>query len=110
MLMGDARPGCLLPPAKVTRYIDSNPVDIQLDIPMMGQFRIYLLMWDIQASNPFLETFCQAIASKNSFISKLSAAASASYAAQPRLPSSEDIYSRPERYTAVSHLFTFALI
>ncbi|CRJ84783.1 hypothetical protein BN1708_009146 [Verticillium longisporum] len=110
MLMGDARPGCLLPPAKVTRYIDSNPVDIQLDIPMMGQFRIYLLMWDIQASNPFLETFCQAIASTNSFISKLSAAASASYAAQPRLPSSEDIYSRPERYTAVSHLFTFALI
>jgi hypothetical protein len=110
ILMGEARPGCLLPPAKVTRYIDSNPVDVQLDIPMMGQFRIYLLMWDIQASNPFLETFCHAIAGANSFISKLSGAASASYAAQPRLPSPEDIYQRPERYTAVSHLFTFALI
>lgn len=110
ILMGEARPGCLLPPARVTRYLDSNPVDVQLDIPMMGQFRIYLLMWDIQASNPFLETFCHAIATANSYISKLSGAASASYAAQPRLPSPEDIYLRPERYTAVSHLFTFALI
>jgi phenol 2-monooxygenase (NADPH) len=109
-IMGEAKPGCLLPPAKVTRYIDSNPVDIQLDIPMMGQFRIYLLMWDVQQAGPFLETFCLAIASRNSFISKLSAAASASYAVQARLPGPDDIYQRPERYTAVSHLFTFAMI
>lgn len=109
-VMGDVKPGCLLPPAKVTRYIDSNPVDIQLDIPMLGQFRIYLLMWDVQQSGPFLETFCQAIAGTNSFISRLSAAASASYANQPRKSAPEDIYYRPERYTVVSHLFTFALI
>lgn len=109
-VMGDAKPGCLLPPAKVTRYLDSNPVDIQLDIPMLGQFRIYLLMWDVQQSGPFLETFCQAIASSNSFISQLSAAASTSYANQPRQVDPEDVYLRPERYTAVSHLFTFALI
>lgn len=109
-VMGDAKPGCLLPPAKVSRYLDSNPVDIQLDIPMLGQFRIYLLMWDVQQSGPFLETFCQAIASSNSFISQLSAAASTSYANQPRAVDPEDVYLRPERYTAVSHLFTFALI
>jgi hypothetical protein len=109
-VMGDAKPGCLLPPAKVTRYIDSNPVDIQLDIPMLGQFRIYLLMWDVQQSAPFLQTFCHAIASTDSFISKLSAAASASYASQPRTSAPEDVYSRPERYTHVSHLFTFGLI
>lgn len=109
-VMGEAKPGCLLPPAKVTRYIDSNPVDIQLDIPMLGQFRIYILMWDVQQSSPFLATFCQAIAGTNSFISKLSAAASASYANQPRTTAPEDLYSRPERYTAVSHLFTFSLI
>jgi phenol 2-monooxygenase len=108
--MGDAKPGCLLPPAKVTRYIDSNPVDIQLDIPMLGQFRIYILAWDVQQASPFLQTFCQAIASANSFVSQLSAAASASYAAQPRPTAPEDVYVRPERYTAVSHLFTFALI
>ncbi|RDA91738.1 hypothetical protein CP533_4755 [Ophiocordyceps camponoti-saundersi (nom. inval.)] len=107
---GDARPGCLLPPAKVTRYIDSNPVDVQLDIPMLGQFRVFLLMWDVQEAAPFLTTFCRAVAGDGSLMSQLSAAASTSYAAQPRLGSPEDVYLRPERYTAVSHLFTFALI
>ncbi|KAL2023182.1 hypothetical protein VTK56DRAFT_3305 [Thermocarpiscus australiensis] len=107
---GEARPGCLLPPAKVTRYLDANPVDIQLDIPMLGQFRIYLLTWDVNQSRVFLETFCEAIASSDSLLSRLSAAASVSYAKQPRAPAPEDIYLRPERYTAVSHLFTFALI
>ena len=107
---GDARPGCLLPPAKVSRYIDSNPVDVQLDIPMLGQFRIFILTWDVQQAAPFLTQFCRAIADKKSFVSQLSAAASASYAAQPRVGSPEDVYIRPERYTAVSHLFTFALI
>lgn len=109
-VMGDAKPGCLLPPAKVTRYLDSNPVDIQLDIPMLGQFRIYLLMWDVHQSHIFLDTFCQALASSDSLVRQLSAAAGVSYAKQPRLPAPEDIYLRPERYTAVSHLFTFALI
>ncbi|KAL2184169.1 hypothetical protein L209DRAFT_766744 [Thermothelomyces heterothallicus CBS 203.75] len=109
-VLGEAKPGCLLPPAKVTRYLDSNPVDIQLDIPMLGQFRVYLFMWDVHQSRIFLETFCQAIASSKSLISQLSAAASISYAKQPRAPAPEDIYLRPERYTAVSHLFTFALI
>lgn len=107
---GEAKPGCLLPPAKVTRYIDLNPVDVQLDIPMLGQFRIYLLMWDVHQSRPFLDMFCNAIASRDSLVSQLSAAASASFALQPRLPSPEDIYWRPERYTAVSHLFTFSII
>lgn len=105
-----AKPGCLLPPAKVTRYIDSNPVDIQLDIPMLGQFRIYLLMWDVIQAQPFLDTFCRSIAASTSFISQLSASADASYTAQPRPSVPEDIYSRPERYTTISHLFTFSLI
>lgn len=109
-VMGEAKPGSLLPPAKLTRYLDSNPVDVQLDIPMLGQFRIYLLMWDVHQSRIFLDSFCTAIASSTSLVSQLSAAASASYASQPRLPGPEDIYVRPERYTAVSHLFTFALI
>lgn len=109
-VMGEAKPGCLLPPAKVTRYIDSNPVDVQLDIPMLGQFRIYLLMWDVHQTRIFLDTFFDAISRRESLVSQLSAAASASYAQQPRLPSPEDIYLRPERYTAVSHLFTFGLI
>ena len=36
-ILGHLRAGSLLPPAKVTRFIDSNPVDIQLDIPMLGK-------------------------------------------------------------------------
>src|SRR6186713_1265993 len=36
---GVLRVGELMVPAKVTRYIDANPIDIQLDIPMLGQFR-----------------------------------------------------------------------
>lgn len=107
---GEARPGCLLPPARVRRYLDSNPVDIQLDIPMLGQFRIYILMWDVHQSRGFLENFCEAIATELSLISRLSAAAGVSYARQPRLPAPEDVYTRPERYTAVSHLFTFGVI
>ena len=109
-VMGEAKPGSLLPPAKVTRYIDSNPVDVQLDIPMLGQFRIYLLMWDVHQSRIFVDSFCESIACSSSLISQLSAAARASYASQPRLAGPEDIYLRPDRYTAVSHLFTFALI
>ncbi|KAL2889414.1 FAD binding domain-containing protein [Ceratocystis lukuohia] len=108
---GDAKPGCLLPPAKVTRYLDSNPVDIQIDIPMMGQFRIYLLTWDVRQAALFLDDFCRSVASNDSLLSQLSAAASKSYAAQPRVPAPDlDVYQRPERYTVVSHLFTFALI
>ena len=111
MPTGEARPGCLLPPAKVTRYIDSNPVDVQIDIPMLGQFRIFLLMWDVQQAAPFLANLSHALGdTEKSLVCKLSAAASRSYAEQPRLGSPEDDFIRPERYTAVSHLFTFAVI
>ncbi|KKA26740.1 hypothetical protein TD95_000883 [Thielaviopsis punctulata] len=109
--LGEAKPGCLLPPGKVTRYLDSNPVDIQTDIPMMGQFRIYILTWDVRQAAIFLDDLCRSIASNDSLLSQLSAAASKSYAAQPRLPAPDlDVYQRPERYTVVSHLFTFALL
>ncbi|KOS16683.1 Phenol 2-monooxygenase [Escovopsis weberi] len=109
-IWGAVQPGCLLPPAKATRYIDSNPVDIQLDIPTLGQFRIYILVRDVMTSTLFLDTFCESLALPDSLINQLSAAASVSYAQSPRAPSPEDIFSRPERYNAVSHLFTFALI
>jgi hypothetical protein len=35
-MLGDLRVGSLPPPAKVTRFIDAQPVDLQLDIPMLG--------------------------------------------------------------------------
>lgn len=107
-----ARPGCTLPPAKVSRYIDANPVDVQLDVPVLGQFRLYFFVPDVVDPKQavFLKALCDAIAREDSLMSRLSAAASKSYLARPRVPSPEDIYIRPERYTAVSQLFAFALI
>ncbi|ROW01937.1 hypothetical protein VMCG_05572 [Cytospora schulzeri] len=107
-----ARPGCTLPPGKVSRYIDANPIDLQLDIPVLGQFRLYFFVPDILSSPlaSFLISLCDAIAEPESLMSRLSAAASKSYLERPRVPSAEDLYIRPERYTAVSQLFAFALI
>lgn len=109
---GGARPGCTLPPGKVSRYIDANPVDVQLDIPVLGQFRIYMFVPDVVdlRQTVFLGGLCLAIAEEDSLMSKLSAAASKSYLERPRIPSTGDIFTRPERYTAVSQLFAFALI
>lgn len=53
---GAARPGRTLPPAKVTRYIDDNPVDIQPDIPVLGQFRILILAQDVLGARDFLQS------------------------------------------------------
>lgn len=109
---GGARPGCTLPPGKVSRYIDANPVDVQLDIPVLGQFRIYIFLPDVVdlRQSVFLGGLCLAIAEEDSLMSRLSAAASKSYLERPRVPSTGDIFTRPERYTAVSQLFAFALI
>lgn len=107
-----ARPGCTLPPGKVSRYIDANPVDVQLDVPVLGQFRVYFFVPDVVEPRQavFLKALCDAIAREGSLMSRLSAAAAKSYLERPRVPSPEDIYIRPERYTAVSQLFAFALI
>ncbi|KAI0837873.1 FAD binding domain-containing protein [Hypoxylon sp. FL0890] len=107
---GELRPGCLVPPAKVTRYIDANPIDVQLDIPMLGQFRVYFFVPDIHNSMPFLQTFCNGLTRQDSLFRKLSQAAAASYVEKPRTPTAEDVYVRSERYTSVSELTTFALI
>lgn len=106
------KPGCTLPPGKVSRYIDANPVDVQLDIPVLGQFRLYIFVPDVvkPAQAIFLAALCDAIADQDSLMSRLSAAASQSYLERPRVPSKNDIYTRPERYTAVSQLFAFSLI
>ena len=110
--LGAAKPGCNPPPAKVSRYIDANPVDLQLDIPVLGQFRIYIFIQDIMGAteSQFLLSLCEAVASQTSLISRLSGAAYESYVRKPRLPAPEDLFRRPERYTAVSQLFTFSLI
>lgn len=109
-LQGVALPGRNLPPAKVTRYIDDNPVDIQLDIPALGQFRVLVLTADVNDASGFLYGFSAAVLSQSSLISQLSAAAKSSYRNKPRPARAKDSYYRPERYVSVSELFTFGLI
>lgn len=110
VLQGGARPGQNLPLAKATRYIDDNPVDMQLDIPILGQFRVFAVVPDVLQASRFLDEFSQAVLSPSSLISQLSAAAHKSYQQTPRPCRAKDVYYRPERYTVLSQLFTFALI
>ncbi|KAH6989618.1 FAD binding domain-containing protein [Ilyonectria sp. MPI-CAGE-AT-0026] len=112
ILSGAAKPGCNLPPAKVTRFMDASPVDIQLDIPMLGQFRIYVVLGSAMGTveMSFLAGLNNGLTSESSLVSRLSAAAAKSYQGKPRPQRSDDVYVRPERYTSVSHLFTYSLI
>lgn len=104
------RPGCLLTPARATRYIDANPVDLQLDIPMLGQFRIYIFTHNVQTSKSFLETLSSSTQSKSSILQRATDAAAKSYSKQSQPATAQDAYTRPERYTPVSKLFTWALV
>ncbi|KAF1830631.1 FAD monooxygenase-like protein [Decorospora gaudefroyi] len=107
---GHLKPGFLLPPAKVTRYIDANPVDIQTDIPALGQFRIYFFTRNLGASLPFLDFVCHAHSGTSSYVGRITAAGNASYTVQPPLAAPHDQFVLPERYTPVSGVFTYALV
>lgn len=103
------RPGALMIPSKVTRYIDANPVDIQLDIPILGQFRLYFLIPDVQAAKGFLQSVCGLLAEK-SHLSTASSAATNSYQTQSRGNAASDAFLCLDRYTAVSDILTLALV
>lgn len=111
-LGGALKPGSILPPSKAIRYVDHNPVDVQLDIPILGQFRVYVLVNNVVGSTErtFLEELSNSITSPSSVMSRASAAAQQSYAQKPRLQAKEDVYFRHERYTPLSDMFTYALI
>ena len=102
------RSGALVLPARVTRYIDANPVDIQLDIPMLGQFRLYLFAPDVQTSLPFLTMLCQH--RDGSPLGRVALQADASYQNTPRGLSEADAFAQHQRYTPVSQVLTYALV
>jgi phenol 2-monooxygenase len=109
---GGLKSGALIPPAKVVRFLDANPIDIQLDIPLLCQFRIYAFT-GISSSNPslpFLTALSTKILDPNSLLTRLTTSLKKSYAAtpSPRIPSDE--YTQPNRYSTVSPLFTPALV
>ncbi|ENH70068.1 Phenol 2-monooxygenase [Fusarium oxysporum f. sp. cubense race 1] len=109
---GDAKPGCNLPQAKVTRYIDACPVDVQLDVPVLGQFRVYVVAPNLtgRQESGFIKAFDESISTPTSFVFQLGKSTQASYQQKPRANRADDVYVRPERYTPVNQLITFALL
>ncbi|KAI1628945.1 FAD binding domain-containing protein [Exophiala viscosa] len=107
---GVLRAGELMAPAQLTRYIDANPVDVQIDIPMLGQFRVYFFVPDIHSSSTFLNNVCSHISSSDSVLGRATAAAAKSYAQTNLPPVESDNFIQPGRYTAASQLFTFATV
>ncbi|TVY41092.1 3-hydroxybenzoate 4-monooxygenase [Lachnellula subtilissima] len=107
---GCLRAGALLLPAKVTRYVDANPVDLQLDIPMLGQFRVFFFTANPHSSANFLSSVSSHITSADSVLGRATAAAGTSYGVlDTPAPESEE-FEQPQRYTAVSKIFTPALV
>ena len=107
---GRLRPGSLLPPARVTRFIDANPVDIQLDIPLLGQFRLYFFAPDINEASMFLHELCRMISYPTSLLSRSAIRARSSYAAQPMNTSMADVFVQADRYTPFSPLVTLGVV
>lgn len=109
---GVLKPGTLLPPARATRYIDANPVDLQLDIPLLGQFRIFFFTPDVRLANGMLRGIFRKLTDPTTFLGRISAAANVERLTDGiPLPESEaDEYTQPTRYTSVSRLFTYAVV
>ncbi|KAE8317659.1 FAD binding domain-containing protein [Aspergillus transmontanensis] len=103
------QPGTLQLPAKVTRYIDANPISIQLDIPMLSQFRIYFFIPDVPKALGFLSSLCEGLDNATG-MGKISSRASQSYATQPQGAAPSDTFIQPQRYTSVSSVFTYAMV
>jgi hypothetical protein len=103
------QPGSLQLPAKVTRYIDANPVDIQLDLPMLGQFRIFFFVPDVQMALPFLRSVCDGF-DNGTLMGRVTSQASQSYQRQPRREAPSEAFAQHSRYTAVSDAFTLSLV
>lgn len=105
-----AKPGCLLPPARLTRYIDANPVDAQLDIPMLGQFKTYFVCKDVRESLGFIDSVCTHLSSPETTFGRAKVALDESYKVQAVAPTESDSYIQPARYIAASRLSTLCLI
>ncbi|CRG87928.1 Phenol 2-monooxygenase [Talaromyces islandicus] len=103
------QPGALQLPAKVTRYIDANPVDVQLDIPILGQFRIYFFIPDVPIALGFLSIVCERFGNAT-VMGEISSRASQSYTKRPRRAAPSDEFIQPQRYTPASSAFTFTVV
>ncbi|KAL1959971.1 hypothetical protein VTO42DRAFT_639 [Malbranchea cinnamomea] len=94
----------------ITNATYANPVDIQLNFPMLSQFRIYIFLPCLLTGAHFLNALCSNIQDSSSFLSRATIRANASYTAQPPPPSPFGEFTQHQRYTSVSKLFTYALV
>ena len=99
--------GMLQSPAKVTRYIDANPVDIQLDIPVLGEFKVYIFVPQLPSAMIALRSICQQL---EDTLAKISDLANRSYQKLPRGSSPSDEFQQMQRYSSVSQAFTFGMV
>jgi len=103
-------PGELLLPARATRYVDSNPVDIQLDIPLRNQFKVYFLTSNYHSALYLLSEICSGISAPNTIISRASKKSLHLPHSPPKVEIDE--YIQPDRYIIpnLSRIFTFGTI
>jgi len=94
----------------VTRWIDAAPVDLQIDVPLIGTFKLYFFCRSLASAMEYLEIVAGHCFHEDSVIGRANRKAEASYSAQPPVEAASDDWVRPERYTAVSGLFTFGLV
>ncbi|CAG8084545.1 unnamed protein product [Penicillium olsonii] len=99
--------GMLQLPAQVTRYIDANPVDIQLDIPLLGQFKIYIFVPTLRKSLGDLGALCEEL--ENS-LQRFTTQADRSFEKHSRSHGPSDDFQQHQRYTAVSNAFTLSMV
>lgn len=108
---GQLQPGALLTPALVTRYIDSNPTSLQLDIPLLSQFRLFFFVPSLKRTTQWLQTTTTYLTSPaTSLLARASALAEQSYAEMNTSETEADVYQQLQRYTAVSRLYTPAVV
>lgn len=103
------RPGSLQIPSQVTRFIDANTVNIELDVPMLSQFRIYFVVPNVEKSLASLSTLCDGL-TNHTTLGKATKEATQSYSKAPRRLAPADDFIVPERYTAVSETLTCGTI
>lgn len=104
------QPGALQLPGKVTRFIDANPVDIQLDIPMLSQFRLFFFIPNVSRAKQFLASICDTLTSPATTLGNASSRAVQSYTKHSRGETLSDEFVQPQRYTSTSNIFTVAMI
>jgi phenol 2-monooxygenase len=71
---------------------------------------LYFFVKDIEHTQQFLEVLSAHAVSYSTIMGKITCASNASYTNQPPFAAVSDEFIRPERYTTISGMFTFALV